>query len=66
MDRETQADYVDRVVTALAPSLLVYANQCDRLGLWAPAPADLARTIADEWLATREAQDCPPNLRLDG
>jgi hypothetical protein len=57
MDRKVREDYVDHLVDAVAPSLLVYARQCDRLRLWAPTPEDLAQRIADEWQAARRGAE---------
>ena len=51
VDRTAREDYVDQLLDAVAPALLVYARQCDRLGRWAPTPEDLARRIVSEWQA---------------
>lgn len=55
---------MDHLVDALAPSLLVYARQCNRLGLWAPTPEDLTRRIMDAWLAARHGPPDSPEPPL--
>jgi hypothetical protein len=53
-DDAAATEYIGSVIDQLRPVLLSYARMCDRLGVEAPPPQEIAQTLVDHWLAARD------------